>query len=100
MSESRRHRRNSLRLRCCAAAKEGGDCSKQESSGAVPLPALPLLQWSKQRRPADRTTVARATVLPPSRLILPSLPDLSCHCVVSCIASQGKNRPSDVRVLV
>src|SRR6266567_9056739 len=87
MNESRRHQRNSPR--CRTAAKGGDACSKQESSGAVPLQALPLLQWSKQRRRVDRTAVASATVLPPSRSIPPSSPDLSCHHVV--IAFRGKN---------
>src|SRR2546423_6207317 len=82
MNECRRHRRNNLRLPYRTAAKEGGACSKQESSGAVPLQALPLLQWSKQRRRVDRTAVASATVLPPSRSILPSSPDLSRYHVV------------------
>src|SRR5438093_1521617 len=100
MSESPRHRRNSLRLHRRSMAKEGGACSKQGLSGAVPLPALPLLQWNRQCHLADQATVARTTVLPPSRSIRSSSPDLSWHCVVSRIASQGKNSPSDVRVLV
>src|SRR5437588_5033612 len=79
MNEFRRQRRNNLRLPYQTLAKEDGACSKRESSGAVPLQALPLLQWSKQRRRVDRTAVASATVLPPSRSILPSSPDLSCH---------------------